>query len=100
MMYPWITLSNFAFNLNLRRYMMEDLELVRRLRRRSAPAVIPLPVTTSARRWNTLGLLRVTAAGPGRCWIRHVIEFHLTQQTRVQNARRGSMTWRAISARP
>ena len=23
--------------------------------------MIPLPVTTSARRWNTLGLLRVTA---------------------------------------
>lgn len=40
---------------------MEDFELVRRLRRRSAPAHLPASVTTSARRWDAMGLIRVAA---------------------------------------
>ena len=40
---------------------MEDFELVRRLRRRSAPAHLPASVTTSARRWDAMGLFRVAA---------------------------------------
>lgn len=39
---------------------MEDFELVRRLRTRSRPVLVPAPVTTSARRWDTMGVLRVT----------------------------------------
>jgi hypothetical protein len=47
---------------------MEDFELVRRLRRRGPPAVVPLPVTTSARRWDSMGLLRVTAVNQLMVW--------------------------------
>jgi hypothetical protein len=39
---------------------MEDFELVRRLRRRGRIAVADASVTTSARRWNALGPLRIT----------------------------------------
>ena len=38
--------------------LMEDVELSRRLRRRGRPAVIALPATTSARRWQQNGVLR------------------------------------------
>ena len=39
---------------------MEDFEMVRRLRRRGRIAVANASVTTSARRWNTIGPLRTT----------------------------------------
>ena len=40
--------------------LMEDLELARLLRRRGRVATSPLPVLTSARRWESLGVVRVT----------------------------------------
>ncbi len=39
---------------------MEDFELVRRLKRRGRIAHVPLPAATSARRWLHLGVLRTT----------------------------------------
>jgi len=41
--------------------LMEDFEFVRRLRRHGRIAVLPQAVTTSARRWQRLGLIRTTA---------------------------------------
>jgi uncharacterized protein len=42
--------------------LMEDYELMQRLRRRGERLVIiPIPVVTSARRWQRLGILRTTA---------------------------------------
>jgi hypothetical protein len=40
---------------------MEDFELVRRLRRMGRVATAPVPVVTSARRWEVLGIWRTTA---------------------------------------
>lgn len=40
---------------------MEDFELVQRLRRRGTVAIAPSAVTTSARRWQALGILKTTA---------------------------------------
>ncbi len=40
--------------------LLEDIELVTRLRRRSPPVVVPGAVTTSGRRWQSLGFLRTT----------------------------------------
>ncbi|HLE85978.1 MAG TPA: hypothetical protein VJG13_16695, partial [Thermoanaerobaculia bacterium] len=40
---------------------LEDLDLVRRLRRRGRVAILPLRVTTSARRYETEGVLRTVA---------------------------------------
>lgn len=40
--------------------LMEDFELVRRLRRRGKIALVPVAVTTSGRRWQKLGVLRTT----------------------------------------
>ncbi|NJL23414.1 MAG: glycosyltransferase, partial [Leptolyngbyaceae cyanobacterium SM1_3_5] len=40
--------------------MMEDFELVRRLRRRGRIAIAPDAVLTSARRWQKLGILKAT----------------------------------------
>ena len=37
---------------------MEDYELVQRLRKHSTPAIIPHAVTTSGRRWQRLGFFR------------------------------------------
>ncbi|PSN10976.1 glycosyltransferase [filamentous cyanobacterium CCT1] len=42
--------------------MMEDFELVRRLRRLGKVAIAPSAVVTSDRRWRTLGILRTTLA--------------------------------------
>ncbi|MCS6814303.1 MAG: TIGR04283 family arsenosugar biosynthesis glycosyltransferase [Cyanobacteria bacterium] len=39
---------------------MEDYELIRRLRRRGQIAIVPQPVITSARRWQKLGVLQTT----------------------------------------
>jgi hypothetical protein len=39
---------------------MEDFELVRRLRRRGRIVIAPVPVLTSARRWENLGIVRTT----------------------------------------
>lgn len=39
---------------------MEDLDLVRHLRRRGAIALVPAPAVTSARRWLRLGVIRTT----------------------------------------
>jgi len=39
---------------------MEDFELVRRLRRRGRIVTAPVPVLTSARRWKNLGIVRAT----------------------------------------
>ncbi|MFH1267055.1 MAG: TIGR04283 family arsenosugar biosynthesis glycosyltransferase [Planctomycetota bacterium] len=39
---------------------LEDFELMRRLRRRGRVAIVPKPVVTSARRWRALGLWRTT----------------------------------------
>jgi len=41
--------------------LMEDVDLVRRLKRHGSLRVLPLPVTTSARRWHRDGWLRRTA---------------------------------------
>ena len=38
--------------------LMEDVELSKRLRSQSAPRVLPWPVTTSSRRWESHGVLR------------------------------------------
>jgi rSAM/selenodomain-associated transferase 2 len=40
--------------------LMEDFELVRRLRRRGRIKILPTAVTTSDRRWRRLGVLRTT----------------------------------------
>ena len=40
--------------------LMEDFELVRRLRRRGNIALVPVAVRTSGRRWQKLGVLRTT----------------------------------------
>jgi rSAM/selenodomain-associated transferase 2 len=51
---------------------MEDFELIRRLRRRGRIAIVPAPVVTSARRWKTLGILKTTLLNQGiilaYCW--------------------------------
>jgi len=39
---------------------MDDFEMVRRLRRLGRIAILPVPVTSSARRWQALGLWRTT----------------------------------------
>jgi rSAM/selenodomain-associated transferase 2 len=39
---------------------MEDFELIQRLRARGRIGISPLPVTTSGRRWHTLGIPRTT----------------------------------------
>jgi GT2 family glycosyltransferase len=39
---------------------MEDFELIRRLRRLGKINIIPMPVLTSARRWQKLGVLKTT----------------------------------------
>ena len=39
---------------------MEDLELLRRLRRQGKIGIAPQSVLTSARRWENLGVLRAT----------------------------------------
>ncbi len=39
---------------------MEDFELIRKLRRQGAVRVVPLPAVTSARRWQNFGPLRTT----------------------------------------
>jgi rSAM/selenodomain-associated transferase 2/rSAM/selenodomain-associated transferase 1 len=39
---------------------MEDFELIRRLRRRGRIVMAPVPVLTSARRWENLGIFRTT----------------------------------------
>jgi rSAM/selenodomain-associated transferase 2 len=39
---------------------MEDFELVRRLRRRGRIEIVPAPIVTSARRWLSQGVLRTT----------------------------------------
>jgi hypothetical protein len=40
--------------------LLEDLELVRRLRRQGRIVTAPLAVLTSARRWESLGVIRAT----------------------------------------
>ena len=40
--------------------LMEDLEMARRVRRRGRVAISPLAVVTSARRWESVGVLRAT----------------------------------------
>jgi GT2 family glycosyltransferase len=42
--------------------MMEDFELVRRLRKLGKIAIAPRAVVTSDRRWRSLGILRTTLA--------------------------------------
>lgn len=39
---------------------MEDFEMIRRLRRQGKINIIPMPVLTSARRWQKLGVLKTT----------------------------------------
>ena len=39
---------------------MEDFELVRRLKKKGRITILSLAATTSARRWETLGVLRTT----------------------------------------
>jgi len=40
--------------------LMEDFELVRRLRKRGRIVIVPIPVRISGRRWRSLGVLRTT----------------------------------------
>ena len=44
---------------------MEDFELIRRLRRRGRIVIAPVPAVTSGRRWEELGLLRTTLINQG-----------------------------------
>jgi uncharacterized protein len=39
---------------------MEDIELIRRLRRQGPIMIAPLPVTSSSRRWQETGVLKTT----------------------------------------
>lgn len=39
---------------------MEDVELIRRLRKRGRIRIVPVPVVTSARRWEEMGLWKTT----------------------------------------
>lgn len=39
---------------------MEDFEFVRQLKRQGLIGMVPIPVQTSARRWQTLGVIRTT----------------------------------------
>ena len=39
---------------------MEDYELVTRLRKHGRPAIIPHAITTSGRRWRSVGFLQAT----------------------------------------
>lgn len=41
--------------------LMEDFELVRRLKKQGRIEIVPLPVLTSARRWQQVGVLKTTA---------------------------------------
>lgn len=45
--------------------MMEDFELMLRLKRLGRIAIIPVPVLTSARRWQKLGVLKTTLINQG-----------------------------------
>jgi len=40
--------------------MMEDIELIRRLRRQGRIVIVPLPVVSSSRRWQESGVLKTT----------------------------------------
>eukprot|EP01026_Neomeris_dumetosa_P030669 TRINITY_DN24496_c3_g1_i2.p3 TRINITY_DN24496_c3_g1~~TRINITY_DN24496_c3_g1_i2.p3 ORF type:complete len:119 (+),score=16.29 TRINITY_DN24496_c3_g1_i2:57-413(+) len=40
--------------------LMEDVDLVQRLNKRSPPAIVPTPISTSGRRWKKLGVVRTT----------------------------------------
>eukprot|EP00955_Chlamydomonas_euryale_P055361 356114-Chlamydomonas_euryale.AAC.4 len=40
---------------------LEDYELVQRLRAEALPAIVPVPVFTSGRRWNKIGFVRTWA---------------------------------------
>ena len=40
--------------------LLEDVDLVCRLRKRGPPALVRQPITTSARRWQRLGFLQTT----------------------------------------
>jgi rSAM/selenodomain-associated transferase 2 len=44
---------------------MEDFEMMRRLRRKGRIAIVPAPAVTSARRWRGIGLWRATAINYG-----------------------------------
>jgi rSAM/selenodomain-associated transferase 2 len=44
---------------------MEDFDLVRRLNRQGHLAIVPVPVVTSSRRWERLGVWRTTLANQG-----------------------------------
>lgn len=39
---------------------MEDFDLIRRLRRRGRIVIVPVPIVTSARRWENMGVLKTT----------------------------------------
>ena len=41
-------------------HIMEDFELIRRLRKQGEIATLPVPVSTSPRRWQNLGILKTT----------------------------------------
>jgi rSAM/selenodomain-associated transferase 2 len=45
--------------------LMEDFELVRRLRQQGRVAIAPVPVLTSGRRWQQLGIVRTTLINQG-----------------------------------
>jgi len=41
--------------------LLEDVELVRKLKQRfGGPAIVPMPLSTSGRRWKKLGLFQAT----------------------------------------
>ena len=44
---------------------MEDFEFIRRLRRLGKIAIVPVPVLTSGRRWQELGVLKTTLVNQG-----------------------------------
>ncbi|HSM81178.1 MAG TPA: glycosyltransferase, partial [Nodosilinea sp.] len=74
--------------------MMEDFELVRRLRKLGKVAIAPQTVITSDRRWRTLGILRTTLVNQAMVigyllgvdphkltrWYRHLGKPHLPRQ--------------------
>lgn len=72
----------------LEEVLLEDLDLVRRLRRTGAVRILPAAITTSARRWQEHGWVTTTLRNG---WI---VARHLTGGARSARARRSYARWR------
>lgn len=54
---------------------MEDYELVRRLRQHGPPAIIPYAIQTSGRRWQTVGFLQTMLTNQVSMSLYYAIDF-------------------------